>query len=531
MIQKVESAGAQRFAGMTSTASRTGTCSRQSVAILQRILGRQYRTVLKTMSMPAPANINTRRRLGMLFSLPLAFSLLFFSTTLATEHTDVNLLRTQNLISCTQQLDRLADDVQAGERGFLLTGDQGYLYPLQQANAALPAQVDTCSQAAEDRPRGLQKKIREAAGMVQKRFAQANSVLDVQKSKGFAAALDAMKSDGSESTMQSIRRSLGDLEQQFANEQSKYLEKQRNLTRWAYLIFVIGTLILIGVMFWLYNTLLSFLHGRDVANAELQRVNAELESRIEERTHDLTRANEELQQFAYVTSHDLQEPLRTITSFTQLLESRYKGQLDEDADEFIGYIVSSSRRMTDLINGLLALGRLRKAGHATTPVSFDNLLREAEISLQAAIRDSGAEIEAGPLPALVVDRVQFAQVFQNLISNAIKYRGEDPPKIIVRARRDVGNWVFSVSDNGRGFNQQFAERIFGLFQRLHPRDVAGTGMGLSIARRILERHGGRIWAESVEGVGSTFYFSLPLSLETTHKPEAAVAVNAAGEAS
>jgi light-regulated signal transduction histidine kinase (bacteriophytochrome) len=155
------------------------------------------------------------------------------------------------------------------------------------------------------------------------------------------------------------------------------------------------------------------------------------------------------------------------------------------------------------------------------------MLEEAEVSLQAAIRESGAEIQSDCLPSLVVDKVQFAQVFQNLISNAIKYRRDEPPRITVRARRDQASWIFSVSDNGRGFNQQFAERIFGLFQRLNPREVQGTGMGLSIARRILERHGGRIWAESTEGVGSTFYFSLPLSLETTHEAEAALAANVA----
>jgi light-regulated signal transduction histidine kinase (bacteriophytochrome) len=170
--------------------------------------------------------------------------------------------------------------------------------------------------------------------------------------------------------------------------------------------------------------------------------------------------------------------------------------------------------MTDLINGLLQLVRLRKSGQPTLPVSFEKLLAEAEISLQAAIRESQAQIEHGPLPTLVVDQVQFSQVLQNLISNAIKYRSNVPPHIQVQARRERGNWIFSVSDNGRGFQQEFSERIFGLFQRLHGRDVEGTGMGLSISRKILERHGGRIWAESNESTGSTFYFSLPTSLES-----------------
>jgi light-regulated signal transduction histidine kinase (bacteriophytochrome) len=274
---------------------------------------------------------------------------------------------------------------------------------------------------------------------------------------------------------------------------------------------------MIVVIIWLYNTLLRYLYERDVANENLKAANTHLEARIEERTRDLTHANEELQQFAYVASHDLQEPLRTITSFSQLLAVRYKGRLDDDADEFIGYIVNSSRRMTDLINGLLALVRLRKSGQPTIPVPFENLLKQAEISLQASIRENQAVIEYGPLPSLVVDSVQFSQVLQNLVSNAIKYRREEKPIIRIDAEKDSSNWIFSVKDNGRGFDPQFAERIFGLFQRLQNREIEGTGMGLSISRKIVERHGGRMWAKSDEGVGSTFFFSLPATLEGTRE--------------
>ena len=248
-------------------------------------------------------------------------------------------------------------------------------------------------------------------------------------------------------------------------------------------------------------------------------MNADLERRIELRTRELQQFNEELQQFAYVASHDLQEPLRTVTSFAQLLGTRYRGKLDEDADEFISYIVNSARRMTDLINGLLALVRLRKAGQPALPVSFESLVEEATVSLQAAIRDNEAKIEVGALPRLIVDHVQFSQVFQNLISNAIKYRSEATPVIQIGAKREVSHWIVFVSDNGRGFDQQFAERIFGLFQRLHGREVDCTGMGLSIARRIVERHGGRMWAESKEGAGSTFFLSLPVSLEARAEEE------------
>lgn len=468
--------------------------------------------------MPASVNAQTRRRLALLFSLPLAFSVLFFCVDLATEHTDIDLLRIQNLISGITQIRSLANDVQASERGFLLTGDDRFLVLLDQANASLPTQLDSCLRYFKEEPRNLQAEMGQITKSVRERFDEANQVIKTQKTQGFAAAVQLANSNGSEETMNQVRRTTGALETALDRQQSATLESQRRLNRWRFIVFAVGTIVLIGVMVWLYNDMLSYLHANDVAHAQLEALNADLEARIEERTQDLTQANEELQQFAYVASHDLQEPLRTITSFTQLLESRYKGRFDEDADEFIGYIVASSRRMTDLINGLLALVRLRKTGQATVPVSFEKLLEEAEISLHTAIQESQTEILHGPLPALVVDKVQFSQVLQNLISNAIKYRRDEPPLIRVNAERDGTNWIFSVADNGRGFNPQFAERIFGLFQRLHSREVEGTGMGLSIARKILERHGGRIWAESTEGVGSTFYFSLPVSLEVTRQP-------------
>lgn len=483
------------------------------------------------MSKTGPVRSIPRRWLGVLFSLPLAFSLIFYALTLVSEQTENRLLSAQNLGSCIERIHALADEAQSAERSYLVTGDDRYLSLYKHFSHTLPLQIDSCNRTADGRSSGFRKQIANAEALVQTRFKEADGVFQIQQALGFGAATEAVKTNNSETTMDQIRKQFGDLDRKLGDEESAYRDRQRSLTRSAYLIFLIGSLVLIGVMLGLYTSQLSYLHARDAANAELHRVNAELESRIEERTKDLTRANEELQQFAYVASHDLQEPLRTITSFTQLLETRYKGQLDEDADEFMDYIVASARRMTDLINGLLALGRLRKSGQATAPVSFDDLLVEAQVSLQASIRESGAEIHSDPLPSLVVDRTQFAQVLQNLISNAIKYRRDDTPRIDIRARREVSSWVFSVTDNGRGFEQQFADRIFGLFQRLHPQEARGTGMGLSITKRILERHGGRIWAESKQGIGTTFYFTLPLSLEMTHAPEPPEVASAAGKGS
>jgi light-regulated signal transduction histidine kinase (bacteriophytochrome) len=327
--------------------------------------------------------------------------------------------------------------------------------------------------------------------------------------------------------MNQLRIASLDLLAQLSAQEDQDLKDQRTLNTGAFVVFGFGTICMIGVMYFLYNEVLSYLDARDQAQQQLETFNSELQAMVDERTRELVEANRELQQFAYVASHDLQEPLRTITSFSQLMAARYKGRLEEDADEFIGYIVTASKRMTDLINGLLQIVRLRKPGQPTMRVSFDKLLDDAEASLQASIRENEVRIDRGPMPELMVDRVQMLQVLQNLISNAIKYRRVEPPVIHVFATRKDSEWHFSVADNGRGFNPEFAERIFGIFQRLHGRDVEGTGMGLSIARRIIERHGGRIWADSKEGIGSTFFFTLPGALEVAKAPAAVAATEVA----
>jgi signal transduction histidine kinase len=466
--------------------------------------------------MTLPAHQKTRRRLALLFSVPLAFSLVFFFVNQAAEHRETRLLDVQNLSAAVIQLRDHASDAEGGERGYYLTGQERYLSPLKQAQDTLQSLISQARDDVKDRP-GDQTKVEQIVALVRKRMANAANTVDLKRQGKLSdAELSAYVIRGQDE-MDEIRIKTSALLQQLERKEVGLLDSQHTFSHWSFVFFSIGSLIMIVVIIWLYNTLLRYLYERDVANENLKAANTHLEARIEERTRDLTHANEELQQFAYVASHDLQEPLRTITSFSQLLAVRYKGRLDDDADEFIGYIVNSSRRMTDLINGLLALVRLRKSGQPTIPVPFENLLKQAEISLQASIRENQAIIEYGPLPSLVVDSVQFSQVLQNLISNAIKYRREEKPIIRIDAEKDSSNWIFSVKDNGRGFDPQFAERIFGLFQRLQNREIEGTGMGLSISRKIVERHGGRMWAKSDEGVGSTFFFSLPATLEGTRE--------------
>jgi signal transduction histidine kinase len=472
--------------------------------------------------MNLPVYSKTKRRLAALFSVPVAFSVLFFLLNQNAERRETELLKVQHLANALREIRSEVRDAESGERGFLLWGEDRYLVPLDQTNQALASTARNCLDLARDNPKFLPK-VRLIVKVAEQRLAQANQSVAIRRRLGFQDALAAIDSGASESTMTRLRGMVATVVEELDGQELSILQAQHEFARWSFLLFSLGSVVMIIVIVWLYNALLKYLAERDIANANLTAANTHLEARIADRTRDLTQANQELQQFAYVASHDLQEPLRTITSFSQLLASRYRGKLDADADEFIGYIVSSSKRMTDLINGLLAMVRLRKAGQPTTPVSFEGLVKEAQISLQAAIRESGAEIVCGPLPALVVDSVQFSQVVQNLISNAIKYRSAAPPRIQIGAKLDGSQWLFWVKDNGRGFDPQFADRIFGLFQRLHVREVEGTGMGLSIAKRIVERHGGRMWAESAEGQGSTFYFSLPVTLESGRDKDTAEA--------
>jgi len=239
-----------------------------------------------------------------------------------------------------------------------------------------------------------------------------------------------------------------------------------------------------------------------------ERMKAEIE--LERTTEELKRSNTELEQFAYIASHDLQEPLRMVVSYLQLIQRRYEGKLDKKADDFIGFAVDGAMRMKTLINDLLTYSRVGTQDKSFEPVEVSEVVDAALKNLKVAIAESQTKVTLGSLPRVIGDPVRLAQLFQNLIGNAIKFRGEKSPEISIDAESREHEWLISVQDNGVGFDSEYCDQIFQVFQRLHTREEApGTGIGLAICKKIVERHSGRIWAESVEGEGSIFRFTLP----------------------
>ena len=239
--------------------------------------------------------------------------------------------------------------------------------------------------------------------------------------------------------------------------------------------------------------------------------------KLAQKARELARSNRELEQFAYIASHDLQEPLRMIGSYLQLIERRYKGRLDSDADEFIAFAVDGAQRLKNMINGLLEFSRVQTRGMPFQFISSEKILEDTLLNIKISIEETGAIITYDPLPVVMADPEQLIRVLQNLINNAIKFKGTEPPRIHISAICDGNYWKFSVKDNGIGFEQEYQDQLFILFRRLLGSAYPGTGIGLAVCKRIIERHDGKIWAESQPGTGSTFYFTIPVRGESLNE--------------
>jgi len=279
------------------------------------------------------------------------------------------------------------------------------------------------------------------------------------------------------------------------------------LTQLSHLSVVIGLLFVVAYISSFTGSMLK------KSRSKLREQTAELitaNEKLKQRTEELVHSNKELEQFAYVASHDLQEPLRAVTSYVQLLARRYQNRLDSDAEEFINFALDGATRMHTLINGLLAYSRVGTQAKPFEPTNCETILQQSLDNLKMTMEETGAVVTHDSLPTVMADSLQLGQLFQNLIGNAIKFHGDQMPRVHISVRPDGNQWIFSVRDNGIGIAPEFTEHIFLIFQRLHGKEkYPGTGIGLALCKKIVEYHGGRIWVESEVEKGATFYFTLP----------------------
>jgi signal transduction histidine kinase len=438
-----------------------------------------------------------------------------------------------------QQMLVSLTDAENGRRGFMLTGDPGYLAQVQTKSAEVSAIVHRLSDLTQDDP-VQQRNVHTLERL-------ANSRLDLLKRTsqfgGFEAAIGEERQNGLAGSAE-LSKAMAET----IAEESRLLDLREQDTSAvefeASVLLAAGSVATILLLIMAYRIVSRYAAARDraefevrQANSQLQekirqldQLNHELEDRIKERTESLERSNRDLQQFAFVASHDLQEPLRMVVSYLGLLGKAFHGKLDSQTEKYMVFAVDGATRMQTLIRDLLAYAQASSRKPALTRTRLMDVVVQARYSLLESIRETGAEITAGPLPDVEVDPLKMSLVFQNLLSNAIKFRQPAAkPCIHIEALREAGHWRVSVSDRGIGFDPKYSEKIFGAFQRLHGKnEYPGTGIGLAICKRLIEGHGGRIWAEARPGSGATFHFTLPEmadSLSASDDPAEAASIS------
>ena len=450
-------------------------------------------------------------------------------------------LHTHEVEGGAVRLLSLVQDAESAQRGYLMTGHTSMLQLYEISRAQVDSELRRVSSFTQN-DADQARRFRDLGALVHERLQLTSAVLKTAETSGFPAAQAETGTDHSLLVMGGIRSAVAEIQ---AHEQSVLTARtdaaRRSAKYISLLVPVASVLALtaLALAFGLTRKLnrqltmrveqrtdqlqssRTSLRGEVTerkgaeaslrqSESELRRAHGELEQRVIERTAELERSNHELEQFAYVASHDLQEPLRAIAGCVQIIEQRYDAQLDAKGHELIGHTVAGVARMKELIDGLLAYSRVNRASGTAEAVATDSALAAAVQQLEAAITESGANIVHGDLPMVHANHSQLVQLFQNLLGNALKYRGEAAPQIDVSATLIGRMWDFAVRDNGIGIEAQYFQRVFSIFQRLHTRDeYPGTGIGLALCKKIVERAGGVIWIESEVGTGSTFHFTLP----------------------
>jgi len=419
-------------------------------------------------------------------------------------------------------LDGIAEAVygaETGQRGFLLSGHDSYLEPWRTADKRLGSLLSHLRTLVADDDQESRSAAR-LDGLVQRKLDELRQTIGLVNSGQRAAAIALVETDLGQQIMNEI---LSTTDAMTAHEQTllnQRINQQTDTRRVVVTLFAVAILVTIALLFWAQRIVSRYAQDRQRAEAEVRALNADLERRIADQTaslreanEGLRRSNEDLERIAWVATHDLQEPLRMVTSYVALLAKRYGGQLDENADTYIGYASEGARRIRDLVNDLLAYVRVGVDRPRMTSVDCETMLARVISQSQPRIDEAGAAITHDALPVVLTDEDRLATVFQHLIDNALKFRKPDQtPRIHVAAKKIGETWQFSVRDEGIGFDQRYAERILLIFQKLHTADrYPGTGLGLAVSRRIIEGLGGRLWAESEPDAGATFFFTVPMA--------------------
>ena len=411
-------------------------------------------------------------------------------------------------------------DAETARRGYILTGDAKYLAAVEGAATKSSAMMSRLNDLTRDNP--VQHASLEKLGrIVDDRL---NLLKQTSQFRGQDAALQEERRSGLADSAELSKVASG-----MIAEESRVLDLRKQAMARADVesggFLLAGSVATILLLLWASRILRQYAAARDRAESEvreanhqlqekidqLDRLNHELEERVKERTLGLERSNQDLQQFASFASHDLQEPLRMVSSYLGLLSKVCQGKLDAEAEKYIAFAVEGATRMQALIRDLLAYAQASTQTPVLVRTRLNEVVSQARYALLTSIRESGAEIVVGPLPEVEVDPLKLSLVFQNVFSNAIKFRQPGgQPNIRIEAQQEGCEWRISVRDSGIGFDPKYAKKIFGAFQRLHGKDAyPGTGIGLAICSRIIEIHGGRIWAEAGPGTGATFHFTLP----------------------
>jgi signal transduction histidine kinase len=407
-------------------------------------------------------------------------------------------------------------DAETGQRGYIITGEESYLRPYNNGLEHAHQNVSELRELTADNPI-QQHSLDHLEPLIETKLSELQDRIEIRNRSGLEAAVQGVRAGSGKLHMDQIRVQIAEMKLEEDRLLKLRSEEATASSRTARTVMVTGEVLAVAFLCLAGAIVGQEMMYRKWAEEEVRQINADLERRVAERTaelaeraKELARSNAELQQFAYVASHDLQEPLRMVASFTQLLAKRYKDKLDDDAREFINYAVDGATRMQTLISDLLTYARVGTQGKPLAPTDSEALFNRVLDSLKFVIEESGAVISRDALPVIMADPQQIGQLFQNLLTNAMKFRGKEPPRVKVSVEKNGNDWKISVRDNGIGISQEHADRIFVIFQRLHTKtEYPGTGIGLAICKKIVERHGGHIWVEPSPGGGSTFCFTIP----------------------